>query len=158
MSLFLPMFTPTGAGRHSSSRSRPAMACMPSLLNPKRLISAACSGSRKARGLSLPGWGRGVTVPTSTAPKPSAKSPTMASAFLSSPAATPTGLGKSSPATCMRSDVLSGIARRRSTFATPGAASSNDNPHIATSCARSASRRKSRGLSTEPYVVTRSSG
>src|SRR5690606_25627262 len=47
----------------------------------------------------LPGCGRGVTVPTSTKPNPSCDRPQMASPFLSRPAASPTGLGNSSPIT-----------------------------------------------------------
>ncbi len=43
----------------------------PSLLKPIRLISASASGSRKRRGLGLPGCARGVTVPHSMKPKPS---------------------------------------------------------------------------------------
>ena len=81
--------------RHAERRR--AIASSPSLLKPKRLIIACWSGRRKQRGWGLPGWGRGVTVPTSTEPKPSASRPSMASAFLSKPAAMPTGLGKSSP-------------------------------------------------------------
>ncbi len=64
-----------------------------------RLISAPAGGSRNRRGLGLPGCGRGVTVPTSMLPKPSAARPSMQSPFLSRPAANPTGLGKSSPIT-----------------------------------------------------------
>jgi hypothetical protein len=47
------------------------------------------------RGFGLPGCGRGVIVPTSTKPKPSAASASMCAPFLSSPAASPTGFGKS---------------------------------------------------------------
>ena len=69
----------------------------PSLLKPSRLTSASASGSRKRRGFGLPGCGRGVTVPHSMKPNPSAASPSMCAAFLSSPAASPTRLGNSSP-------------------------------------------------------------
>ena len=73
-------------------------ASRPSLLNPRRLISARASGSLNMRGLGLPGWGLGVTVPTSTKPKPMAPKASMHRAFLSSPAAIPTRFGKRKPA------------------------------------------------------------
>ena len=46
------------------------------------------------RGLGLPGWALGVTVPTSTKPKPIAAKASMQRAFLSRPAARPTRFGK----------------------------------------------------------------
>ncbi|MCW0416560.1 hypothetical protein NB689_002314 [Xanthomonas sacchari] len=49
------------------------------------------------RGCGLPACARGVTVPISTKPKPSASSASMCLPFLSRPAASPTGLGKSRP-------------------------------------------------------------
>ncbi len=64
-----------------------------------RLIIASCSGKRNKRGLGLPGCARGVTVPTSIKPKPSLSRPTKCSAFLSKPAAKPTGLGNFKPIT-----------------------------------------------------------
>ena len=51
------------------------------------------------RGFGLPGCGRGVTVPASMKPKPKLPSASMWSPFLSMPAASPTGFGKSSPIT-----------------------------------------------------------
>src|SRR5258706_13732801 len=71
----------------------------PSLLKPRRLMIASCSITRNMRGLGLPGCGRGVTVPTSRKPKPSAARASRYSPFLSRPAASPTGLGKSIPMT-----------------------------------------------------------
>src|ERR1043166_464679 len=62
-------------------------------------MMARASGRRNRRGRGLPGCGRGVTPPSSTKPKPSAASASTCSACLSSPAASPTGLGKSSPMT-----------------------------------------------------------
>ena len=64
-----------------------------------RLIMALASGSLKIRGLSLPGCGRGVTVPTSTKPKPKASNALIHSPFLSNPAANPTGFGNLMPIT-----------------------------------------------------------
>ncbi len=55
------------------------------------------SGSRKSRGLGLPGWGRGVTVPISTKPKPSAFHSGSSWAPLSRPAARPMGERKRRP-------------------------------------------------------------
>jgi hypothetical protein len=51
--------------------SRTAAAACPRLLKPSRLITAASCASRNSRGLGLPAWGSGVSVPTSTKPKPS---------------------------------------------------------------------------------------
>ena len=42
-------------------------------------------------------WGSGVTVPNSAKPKPSLSAASGTSAFLSNPAASPTGLGNRSP-------------------------------------------------------------
>ena len=50
------------------------MASTPSLLKPKRLITARSSARRKRRGRGLPGCGSGVAAPTSTKPKPAATS------------------------------------------------------------------------------------
>ena len=47
------------------------------------------------RGRGLPGCARGVTVPTSMKPKPSAASPSMHAPSLSRPAASPTGIAES---------------------------------------------------------------
>ena len=49
------------------------------------------------RGLSLPGCGLGVTVPTSIKPNPKAAIPLTQAAFLSKPAARPTRLVKRQP-------------------------------------------------------------
>ena len=73
-------------------------AARPSLLKPRRLTSAPASGMRKMRGLGLPGCASGVTVPTSTKPKPIAPKASMQRPFLSSPAARPMRLGKARPA------------------------------------------------------------
>ena len=69
-------------------------ASRPSLLKPKRLITASSRRRRNTRGRGLPGCGCGVTVPISTKPKPSARSASGTSHCLSKPAARPTGLGK----------------------------------------------------------------
>ena len=50
--------------------------------------------ARKRRGLGLPGCGRGVTVPSSTNPKPSAAQPRMATPSLSKPAPRPTRIAE----------------------------------------------------------------
>ena len=75
-----------------------------------RLMTAWSSGNLKTLGLGLPSWASGVTLPTcsiiirnthllqqlntSTKPNPMWARPVAASAPLSNPAATPTGLGK----------------------------------------------------------------
>ena len=51
-------------------------------------------GRRKMRGFGLPGCASGVTVPTSTLPKPIAPKASMQRPFLSSPAARPMRFGK----------------------------------------------------------------
>ena len=48
-------------------------AARPLLLKPSRLMTARSSASRKMRGFGFPSCARGVTVPASTKPKPSAK-------------------------------------------------------------------------------------
>jgi hypothetical protein len=89
----MPSGTPSGP----SSARRVASAAAPALLKPIRLITASLSRSRNSRGLSLPGCGFAVTVPTSTKPKPSAGQAGRATPFLSMPAASPTGFPKRTP-------------------------------------------------------------
>jgi len=79
--------------------SRFATTCTPSLLKPIRFRMAPSSGMRNNRGLGLPFCGRGVTVPISAKPKPSSGRASTIVAFLSNPAASPTGLGNRIPAT-----------------------------------------------------------
>ena len=99
LSLFAPMLTPTTPGLLRRAASRRSAASWPSLLKPSRLITASSLVSRKIRGLGLPDCGSGVTVPASAKPKPSESNASGTSAFLSYPAAKPSGLGKSIPAT-----------------------------------------------------------
>ncbi|MNE52022.1 hypothetical protein D3C80_1466780 [compost metagenome] len=81
-------------------------ASRPWLLKPRRLTRALAAGMRNMRGCGLPGWGLGVTVPTSTKPNPMAASASMQRAFLSRPAAMPTRLGNFSPASSIGSDTM----------------------------------------------------
>ncbi|CSE04834.1 Uncharacterised protein [Vibrio cholerae] len=67
------------------------------MLKPIRLMMPSACTKRNRRGLSLPACGLGVTVPTSTNPKPIAPNASMHSPFLSSPAAKPTGFLKVKP-------------------------------------------------------------
>ena len=62
-------------------------------------MSPAHSGTRKMRGFGFPGCARAVIVPTSAKPNPSASHAGSATAFLSKPAASPTGLGNVTPKT-----------------------------------------------------------
>src|SRR5258706_1036629 len=115
----------------------------PWLLNPSRLMIASCSTRRNMRGLALPGCGRGVTVPISRKPKPSAASASMYSPFLSSPAASPTGFGKRIP-----------IPVRDSPRSAPAPRSAAAGPSVASdfsvkSWAASGSRRKSAARARE---------
>jgi len=96
VSKFLPILTPS-TPRQRARATLATNASRPTLLKPKRLISALARTSRNSRGRGLPACGRGVTVPTSMKPKPSCARASMCSAFLSRPAASPTGLGNSSP-------------------------------------------------------------
>ncbi len=72
-------------GESARAARWPRKASSPSLLKPSRLISASAWGRRNMRGLGLPGCAFGVTVPTSTKPKPMAPRPSMQRAFLSRP-------------------------------------------------------------------------
>ena len=69
----------------------------PLLLKPKRLMTARSCGSRNTRGFGFPDCGFGVTVPHSTKPKPIFVRTAPTSAFLSEPAAKPTGLNSFKP-------------------------------------------------------------
>ena len=103
VSLLAPMLMPTMPARAGArARAAPRTASAPSLLKPSRLITASSASSRNRRGRGLPGCGSGVTVPTSTKPKPSRSSASGTSAFLSKPAAMPTGLGNVRPKACTR--------------------------------------------------------
>ena len=75
----------------------------PRLLKPMRLITARSSASRNSRGCGLPACGRGVSVPTSTKPKPSRASARAPRRPCRSPRRARPGLGKSSPATVVDS-------------------------------------------------------
>ena len=88
-------------GREGAARaaSRLSAASAPCELKPSRLITPWSASSRNSRGRGLPGCGSGVMVPTSTKPKPTRSRASGTSAFLSKPAAMPTGFGKLSPNT-----------------------------------------------------------
>ena len=66
-------------------------------MKPNRLITAPLLGRRNRRGRLFPFWGFGVIVPTSTDPKPCLRRVLTPRAFLSKPAASPTGLEKWRP-------------------------------------------------------------
>ena len=74
-----------------------ATATAPSLLNPSRLMTARSSFSLNTRGRGFPGCGLGVTPPISMNPNPAPSSGPIASPFLSKPAASPSGFGRSIP-------------------------------------------------------------
>ena len=99
------------AARAARAASRAATAATPSLLKPSRLITAWSASRRNRRGRGLPGCGCGVTPPTSTKPKPSRNSASDTSAFLSKPAARPTGLGNVRPNAARASFASSGAGR-----------------------------------------------
>lgn len=68
-------------------------------LQPHLLIIALSAVRRNTRGFGFPSWGLGVTVPTSTKPKPSLYKPSTASPCLSKPAAIPIGFLNFNPRT-----------------------------------------------------------
>src|SRR5262249_2004065 len=74
-SLLAPMLTPTMPPSFARAARRASTAAAPSLLKPSRLITPSSRLSRKTRGRGVPDCGKGVTVPTSTKPKPSLSSP-----------------------------------------------------------------------------------
>src|SRR6185437_4552403 len=107
------MLTPTMPPARARAASRASTTGAPSLLKPRRLITARSASRRKIRGRGLPACARGVTVPTSTKPKPRRSSASGTTAFLSKPGATPTGLGKFSPNA--RTAISGGSAAARAT-------------------------------------------
>src|SRR4029077_3208616 len=107
-------------------------------------MMARASGRRKSLGRGLPGWARGVTPPSSRKPKPRAARGSTCSACLSSPAAKPTGFGKSRPIT--RTGAL-GIDLEKK-----AAASAR---RRVTSCAVSGSSEKRSGRASEYSMLAR---
>ena len=98
------MLTPTTVLKTGSREaSRAATRREPSLLKPMRLISARSGTRRNSRFLGLPGCASPVTVPISTWSKPSIAIPSIATAFLSKPAASPKGPCIRSPNASVRS-------------------------------------------------------
>ena len=94
------------------------------------------------RGLSLPGCGLGVTVPTSIKPKPSAAIPFTQAAFLSKPAAKPTRLEKRHP----NNSIGSSMGAGKKHFAKPLLPATPSKPSVR-SWATSGLSEKSNGLS-----------
>ena len=137
--MLTPMIGLVGRGANRLSRS--ATAAAPSLLKPSRFTMAWSATSRCRRGRALPGCGTAVTVPTSTNPKPSAANASAARAFLSNPAARPSGLGKSQPSARTRNRASSTTHCRRSIAAPPGTRAATRIAAVPASCARSASIR-----------------
>src|SRR5690242_19330267 len=107
-------------------------------------MMARASGSRKRRGVGLPGCGRGVTPPSSMKPKPSAASASTFCASLSSPAASPTGLGKSRPMTRTGASRI-GPEKKRAASAS----------RRVSSCAVSGSSEKRSGRASEYSMLAR---
>ena len=130
--LLAPRLRPTGMPAPRAA-NRAQITSAPSLLNPKRLIAARSSLRRKSLGLALPGCGRGVAAPTSRNPKPAFDKGAIAVAFLSKPAASPTGLGNKMPAN---------VVRNRFETTGPGSGKRRDcNARMARPCAASGSSR-----------------
>ena len=148
----LPRFTPTGIPGHAPAClrecSRLATISAPSLLKPSRLMTASSSGSRKRRGLGLPGCARAVTVPISAKPKPSASHAGRATAFLSKPAASPSGAGKRTPNTERSKRGSSGGANWRSSGPL------HSRQCMAKWCTSSGSKEKRSGRTQQQYRFT----
>jgi hypothetical protein len=87
------MLMPNGMPKGGHRESRRASASAPALLNPIRLTIARGT-NRNKRGVGLPGWGRGVTVPTSTKPNPNAAHAVRASAIFIEPRRQPHRVGE----------------------------------------------------------------
>ena len=87
------MRTGSAAGQAIRDDSRPVV------VEPIRLTMARSNGSRNSRGVGLPGCGCPVTVPISTDPNPNAARASIPWAFLSNPAASPSGLATRRPNT-----------------------------------------------------------
>ena len=90
-----PCLARASAAERCSSRATNRSS--PSLLKPRRLMMAPSSVSRNTRGRGLPACGRGVTPPASMKEKPRRMRPSSAVAFLSKPAARPSGCARSMP-------------------------------------------------------------
>src|SRR5690606_17635803 len=150
VSLFLPRLTPTGTGQRGRAAARRwARAWAPWLLKPMRLMMASSAGSRNSRGRGLPGWGRGVTVPVSTKPKPRAARAGTARPSLSKPAARPMGLSKFRPQiSCFKTAGASGRRIKTGSNDDEERRARRPNTH---SWASSAARRTSQGRS-KPYI------
>ena len=98
-SLFAPTLMPSipCALRRPRARQRGGE---PAVVEPHPVDHRAVLGQpEQPRACGLPACGSGVSVPISTLPKPSPKNPAIARPSLSAPAASPSGLGKVSPAT-----------------------------------------------------------
>ncbi len=122
VSLFLPILMPITPW-YFASLTLATRWSTPLLLKPMRLMIPSAGITRNRRGLSLPLWGLGVTVPTSIKPNPMAPNASMHSPSLSRPAANPTGLAKESPMTVTgrfgkfwRKKQSSGVPRRRGKY------------------------------------------
>lgn len=103
------MLTPTTVLKTGTlAARRAATAAEPSLLKPMRLISARSATRRNSRFLGLPGCAWAVTVPISMWSKPSIDIPSMATAFLSKPAARPNGPCIRRPSASVRSSLYRG--------------------------------------------------
>src|SRR5215217_3431831 len=149
---------PSGPGCQARCRRWAAATVAPWLLKPMRLMTAWCSGRRNRRGVGLPGWGRGVTVPISTAEKPQANRPSTASASLSRPAARATGWAKRRPATSTASaSETPRRARARRDWHSSWECPSSRRPKRPSRCAGSAGSRKS-SERVSPYMRAGSGG
>ena len=107
-----PILTPTTPRR--PSRSRCERRLLPLIVEAEPIDDRpGPRASGRCAGAALPLCARGVSVPTSTKPKPMARSSRGTRAFLSKPAAMPTGLGKSRPKIRLRQALVVGLGGAR---------------------------------------------
>ncbi len=98
-----PTLAKTGTRRSPIRRRRSTQYASPRLGTPMASASELVSGYRTNRGNGFPERGSGMIEPTVRKPKPRWDNASMSSQFLSNPAASPTGLGRSTPANLVRS-------------------------------------------------------
>ena len=121
------MLTPSGTGRARSRRRRRRQAFGDGFrsltVKAQTVHERAMFRDAEHAGTGLPDWGCAVTVPTSTNPNPKRGHMLTARAFLSQPAASPTGFGNVNPATSTRKRAwVKRSARRTAASARPGTA------------------------------------
>ena len=123
VTLFFPIFPPMSIVLFFLSRL--TASSTPSLLKPIRLIMAWSSLRRNNLFLGFPACPFGVSVPISINPNPKLDNCLYKTAFLSKPAARPTGLGNFKPNTSLSKLGCSTLYKLLIIRGTPGIAERN---------------------------------